>query len=120
MRFVIQRVTSARVLVAGNVVGACANGLLILAGIAQGDRSEEMLKAVQKVLNMRLFADGEKKFHLSALETRAELLLVSQFTLCADTNKGRRPEFFNSMPPAPALDYFNSLIAEFKKSGLRV
>src|SRR5438105_8374633 len=111
MRAVLQRVTRARVLVDGEVVGAIERGLLIYIGVAQGDGPEQAAWLAQKIADIRLFpvdvAEGARSpsgrtprhFERSLTESGGAVLLISQFTLLADTRKGRRPSFFEAAPP---------------------
>ncbi|MEF3274666.1 MAG: D-tyrosyl-tRNA(Tyr) deacylase [Chloroflexus sp.] len=109
MRAVLQRVTQASVTVDGVVVGAIGRGLLILLGIAQTDTNDDVELLADKIANLRIFSDEEGKFNLSLLDVGGAALVVSQFTLYADTRKGRRPSFTAAAPPAiaaPLVDAF--------------
>ncbi len=120
MRALCQRVTHAQVSIDGEVVGRIGRGLVVLVGIACGDDDGDVEYLVNKVINLRIFADPEGKFNLSALDVKAELLLVSQFTLLADTRKGRRPSFVDAAPPPQAKALFESFVAKTQESGLKV
>lgn len=120
MKALLQRVTSASVSVEGEVVGSIGRGLVVLVGVAAGDSSKDAQYLAQKLVNLRIFADEAEKFNLSALDIKAELLLVSQFTLLADTRKGRRPSFSEAAPPAEAEELFERLVAEARTSGLKL
>jgi len=120
MKVVIQRVTRASVRVDEEVIGEIGPGLVILVGIAQGDTSEDIEYLVEKTINLRIFADTEGKFNLSALEVKGNLLLVSQFTLLASTRKGRRPGFTDAAPPDQADILFNQFVERARASGLKV
>jgi D-tyrosyl-tRNA(Tyr) deacylase len=120
VKALLQRVTSASVTIGGEVVGSIGRGLVVLVGVAEGDSPKDAQYLVQKLVNLRIFADEAEKFNLSALEIKAELLLVSQFTLLADTRKGRRPSFTEAAPPQPAEELFERFVAEAKASGLKV
>ncbi|NIU84461.1 MAG: D-tyrosyl-tRNA(Tyr) deacylase, partial [Candidatus Korarchaeota archaeon] len=102
MKALLQRVTEASVSVAGEVVGRIGQGLVVFVGVADGDTEEEARYLAQRTVNLRIFADEEGKFNLSALDIKGELLVVSQFTLLADTRKGRRPSFVEAAPPEQA------------------
>jgi D-tyrosyl-tRNA(Tyr) deacylase len=120
MKAVLQRVSRASVSVGGEVVGKIGPGLVVLVGVANGDTAEDVTYLVQKTLDMRIFADSEGKFNLAILDTRGDLLLVSQFTLLASTRKGRRPSFTDAAPPALAEELFNQFVAQARASGLKV
>ncbi|WP_322814920.1 D-aminoacyl-tRNA deacylase [Chloroflexus sp.] len=109
MRAVIQRVREASVTVAGEVVGAIGNGLLILLGVCHTDTAEDVELLAEKIAQLRIFSDHEGKFNLSLLDVGGAALVVSQFTLYADTRKGRRPSFTAAARPeiaAPLVDTF--------------
>ena len=120
MKALLQRVTSASVSVGGEVVGSIGRGLVVLVGVADGDSDKDIQYLARKIVNLRIFADQEDKFNLSALDIKGELLLVSQFTLLADTRKGRRPSFTGAAPPPQAEELFKQLVEQVKASGLRV
>jgi D-tyrosyl-tRNA(Tyr) deacylase len=98
----IQRVRSASVTVAGEVVGSIDGGLLLLLGVEKDDGPGHIDKLLHKVLSYRVFADGEGKMNLSLRDVQGGLLVVSQFTLAASTDKGLRPSFSSAKPPAEA------------------
>jgi len=110
LKAVLQRVTRASVAVDGNVVGAIGRGLAVLLGVAQGDTSDDSRRLAQKAAEMRIFEDADGRFNLSLLDTGGEALVVSQFTLLADTRRGRRPSFTDAAPPKEA----ESLVREFE------
>ena len=112
MKAVIQRVTRASVEVDGKTVGAIGRGLVVLLGVAQGDGVEDARKLAQKTAEMRIFEDTEGRFNLSLLDTGGEALVVSQFTLLADTRRGRRPSFTEAAPPEVA----EALVGEFEEA----
>lgn len=118
MRVLLQRVTSARVTVDGEVCGDIAAGLLLLVGIGQGDDEKKLPLMAAKLCNMRIFENEKSHFDKSLLETGGSVLLVPQFTLFADTSKGRRPEFFGAMEPGRASQLFDSFALEFEKLGV--
>ena len=120
MRALLQRVTQARVTVDGTVVGEIGAGLLILLGVAKPDTSANAEFLVDKIMNLRIFADGAGKMNLSLLDTRGELLVVSQFTLYGDCRKGRRPGFDAAAPAEQARALYESFVALARRSGLRV
>jgi len=120
MKALLQRVTGASVSVAGEVVGRIGQGLVVLVGVANGDTEKDAQYLAEKITNLRIFPDEEGRFNLSALDIGGELLLVSQFTLLADTRKGRRPSFVEAAPPDEAQALFESFVGLARASGLRV
>ena len=109
MRILLQRVSSASVTVAGEVVGEIGRGLLVFVGIGHGDTEEHAEYLVEKTINLRLFEDAAGKMNLSVRDTGGGLLIVSQFTLYADIRRGRRPSFDNAAHPEVAkklYEYF--------------
>lgn len=120
MKALLQRVSRASVSVAGEEVGRIGRGLVVFLGVAGGDTEKDAQYLVQKITNLRIFADSEERLNLSALDVNGELLLVSQFTLLADTRKGRRPSFIEAAPPAQAEEMFDYFVAQAQASGLRV
>ena len=120
MKALLQRVTGASVSVGGEVVGRIGRGLVVFVGVANGDAEKDAQYLVEKTVNLRIFADEEGRFNLSALDIKGELLLVSQFTLLADTRKGRRPSFVEAAPPAQAEQLFDQFVEQARATGLRV
>ena len=120
MKALLQRVSSASVSVAGEVVGQIGRGLVVLVGVAAGDSEKDAQYLAQRTVNLRIFSDEDGRFNLSALDIGGELLVVSQFTLLADTRKGRRPSFTDAAPPAQAEKLFELFVSEARASGLRV
>jgi D-tyrosyl-tRNA(Tyr) deacylase len=102
MRVVVQRVSRASVEVKGRTVGCIGQGLLLLVGIEKGDDEEAGVAMAEKILHLRIFADGEGKMNLDVREAGGAILSVSQFTLAARNKKGRRPDFSNAEEPARA------------------
>ena len=102
MRALIQRVTEAAVTVAGQEVGRIGPGLLVLLGVGQTDTDVDIAYLAPKIANLRIFEDAEGKMNRSLLDFGGSVLLVSQFTLYADTRKGRRPSFTDAAPPERA------------------
>jgi D-aminoacyl-tRNA deacylase len=115
VRVVIQRVKSAGVEVGGRVIGEIGAGLLLLVGVRHGDNEDDVKYLAEKTANLRIFEDDEGKMNLSILETGGSALVVSQFTLYADTKRGRRPGFSEAAEPVQAeklyLCYADSLSA---------
>ena len=120
MKALLQRVTGATVSVAGEVVGRIGQGLVIFVGVASGDAEKDAHYLIQKIINLRIFSDEASKFNLSALDVKGELLVVSQFTLLADTRKGRRPSFIDAAPPAQAEELFEQFVEQARATGLKV
>ena len=114
MKAVIQRVTEARVVVDGETVGEIGAGFLVLLGVVEGDTSSEAEVLAAKVAKLRVFMDDAGKMNLSLLETGGQVLVVSQFTICADLRKGNRPSFMPAAPPEQAealYEYFMRCLA---------
>ena len=120
MRALVQRVTEASVSVDEEVLGQIGPGLVVLVGIARSDGDRHIEYIVSKTVNLRIFEDDKGRFNLSALDVGADLLVISQFTLYADTRRGRRPGFTEAAPPDTASDVFHTTLSRFKESGLRV
>ncbi|MDP6102895.1 MAG: D-aminoacyl-tRNA deacylase [Dehalococcoidia bacterium] len=120
MRALIQRVLRASVTVDGFVTGSIGPGLVVLLGIGRADSHEDATYLAEKTANLRIFSDSENRFNLSALEIGGELLLISQFTLYADTRKGRRPSFVDAAPPEEARQLFEQAVVIFREQGLKV
>lgn len=120
MKALLQRVTSASVSIEGEEVGWIDRGLVVFLGVAAGDTEKDAQYLAQKIAGLRIFADKEGKFNFSALDVRGELLLVSQFTLMADTRKGRRPSFTDAAPPEQADKLFSYFVTQVKTTGLKV
>jgi len=120
MKALLQRVTSASVSIGGEVAGRIGKGLVVFVGVGEGDTERDAQYLAQKTANLRIFADEASKFNLSALDVNGELLIVSQFTLMADTRKGRRPSFIEAAEPDKAEELFESFVAEARSTGLKV
>jgi D-tyrosyl-tRNA(Tyr) deacylase len=115
MRALLQRVSQASVTVDDQIVGQIGPGLLILLGIGQGDDEVQIKTLVDKIVHLRIFADDEGKMNRSLLDIGGEALVVSQFTLYADTRRGRRPGFTRAAPPAsaePLVERFKTALAD--------
>ncbi|TET87685.1 MAG: D-tyrosyl-tRNA(Tyr) deacylase [Dehalococcoidia bacterium] len=120
MKVLLQRVTQASVSIGEERVSRIGRGLVALVGVAKGDTEKDARYLVEKTINLRVFPDDEGKFNLSLLDVNGELLAVSQFTLLADTRKGRRPSFSQAALPSEAEDLFNSFVEMAKAAGLKV
>jgi D-aminoacyl-tRNA deacylase len=120
MRAVLQRVTRGKVTVAGRVVGEIGAGYVVLLGVGAEDTEAEVELLANKVANLRVFSDAEGKFNLSALDARAEMLVVSQFTLYADCRKGRRPSFTDAARPELAAPLCARFVERLRAMGFTV
>ena len=120
MRAVLQRVTSARVNVDGRTVGQIAAGLLVFAGVERGDGPEDIKYIAGKIKDLRIFEDEVGKMNRSVAEVGGAVLVVSQFTLCGDCRKGRRPSFDDAEAPAVAKPLYESLVAGLRALDLKV
>jgi D-tyrosyl-tRNA(Tyr) deacylase len=120
VKALLQRVSAASVSVGGEVVGSIGRGVVVLVGVAQGDSEKDARYLAQRMVNLRIFSDESGKFNLSALDIGGELLVVSQFTLLADTRKGRRPSFTDAAPPPQAEELFTLFVSQARASGLKV
>ncbi|MBI6682406.1 D-tyrosyl-tRNA(Tyr) deacylase [Pseudomonas viridiflava] len=112
MKALLQRVQGARVEVGGEVVGAIDQGILVLVGVEPQDTRASADKLLHKLLNYRVFSDAEGKMNLSLREVGGGLLLVSQFTLAADTKSGMRPSFSKAAPPALGAELYDYLLSQ--------
>ena len=120
MKLVIQRVNQASVTIENKLYSSIEKGLLVLFGVEKDD-SEEMLEYyAQKLLKLRIFEDEQGKMNKSVLDIRGEILVVSQFTLCADCKKGTRPSFDNAKEPKIAKEYYEKFVEILKKSGINI
>jgi D-tyrosyl-tRNA(Tyr) deacylase len=120
MRAVCQRVSRAQVSVDGAVVGEIARGLVVLLGVATTDSAEVAARLALKVARLRVFEDDAGKFAESLLDTGGSALVVSQFTLLADTRKGNRPSFTDAAAPALAEPLYERFAEELEGAGVRV
>ena len=118
MRAVLQRVTRARVLVAGEVVGEIGRGLLILLGVARTDSVDDARWLADKVASLRIFADAEGKMNRDVTEVNGGVLVVSQFTLYGDCRKGRRPSFLDAAAPDQAIPLYEAFVNAIKALGI--
>jgi D-tyrosyl-tRNA(Tyr) deacylase len=120
VKALVQRVSRACVRVGDEETGRIDAGLVVLIGVARGDTERDADYVMQKVVNLRIFSDADDKFNLSALDIKGGLLLVSQFTLLADTRRGRRPDFTGAAPPDEAERLFGYCVDLARQSGLKV
>jgi len=120
MKVLIQRVKSAQVDVDGKIIGNISKGILALVAIESMDSEAKLTKMCDKLLNYRIFPDENGKMNLSLLDIKGELLLVSQFTLAANTNKGLRPSFSSAADPTKALNDFEWFVNKCQQFGLKI
>ena len=120
MRVVLQRVSQASVTVDGRVTGKIQKGFLLLAGWTHGDAPAQNAWMAEKVAGLRLFADAGGKMNLALGDVGGAMLVVSQFTLYGDAEKGRRPSFIAAARPEEAIPLYEDFVAQLRKSGLKV
>lgn len=118
MRAVVTRVAHASVTIDGKVNGQIGKGFLVLLGVGPNDTHETAVKLAEKICNLRIFEDENGKMNLSLDKIGGEVLVVSQFTLCADLSHGRRPSFINSAPPAIANELYEKFCEELRNLGV--
>jgi D-tyrosyl-tRNA(Tyr) deacylase len=120
MRAVVQRVSRAEVRVDGEVTGRIGRGLLVLVAAAGDDSDVDLNYTVDKIVNLRIFPDGDGNMNLALNDVGGALLIVSQFTLYGDCRKGRRPSFVQAMAPEPAEKMYEKFVAAARASGVPV
>ena len=120
MKAVLQRVSSASVSVDDTQISSIKNGFLILLGVQQGDDEKDLEYLVKKTVGMRIFKDDNQHMNLSIKDVNGEALVVSQFTLCADTHKGRRPSFIHAAPPEMAENLYQKFCEKLGAEGIPV
>ncbi len=120
MRAVVQRVSRARVTVEGRVTGEIGAGLMILLGVGREDTSAVASSMAEKVANLRIFEDAQRKMNLSLLDTKGAALVVSQFTLYGDARGQRRPSFISAAPPEKAKTLYEEFVAAMQGLGVSV
>ena len=118
MRAVVQRVTRAKVTVAGRITGEIAGGLLVLLGAGAGDTEADLSYVVDKIANLRIFADAAGKMNRSVLDVAGGVLVVSQFTLYGDARQGRRPAFTGALEPVRARALYEQALENLAKAGV--
>lgn len=119
MRAVIQRVNSGSVTVDGNVVGSIGKGFVVLLGVSEKDTTEDVVYMTDKIVNLRVFEDGDEKMNLSLQDIGGELLVVSQFTLYGDCRKGRRPNFMSAARPEKAEELYGDFVRRCREMGVK-
>lgn len=120
MKALIQRVSSSKVNVSGKSVGSIEKGLLVFLGLEKQDTRSMADKMINKIISYRVFPDQNQKMNLSLKDINGEILIISQFTLAADTNNGTRAGFSTAMPPLDAEGLYDYFVEETKNSSLRV
>jgi len=120
MKILLQRTDRVSIMVNGSQVSSSGRGLLLLIGIGADDDESSILYFIDKVTNLRIFEDKEGKMNLSVKDIGGDIAAVSQFTLYADTKKGRRPGFSLAAPPEKALKIYNKFVQELKRTGLNI
>lgn len=120
MKALVQRVSRASVSVDKDIVGEIGQGLVVFLGVALDDSREDARYLANKVANLRIFEDEASKFALSALEIGGDILVISQFTLLADSRKGRRPSFTEAAPPDMAEELYEFFVEQVRSTGLKV
>lgn len=120
MKVLLQRVSEASVTVSGECVGRIGKGLLLLVGIEAGDDEATVARMVERTVGYRVFADSEDKMNLDVRDIGGEILAVSQFTLAADTRKGRRPSFSKAAPPEQGRQLYEYYLQELEKQDISV
>lgn len=118
MRIVVQRVKRVSVTVEGEVISGIGQGLLLLVGVAQGDGEAEADWLAAKIASLRIMGDGEGKMNRSVMDVGGAVLVVSQFTLLADTRKGKRPSFVGAAPPGEAERLFDYFCGQLREAGV--
>ncbi|MBN2190561.1 MAG: D-tyrosyl-tRNA(Tyr) deacylase [Candidatus Aureabacteria bacterium] len=119
MKAVIQRVSRASVEVAGKPVASISGGMLVFAGVEKGDSEKDVSCLSDKIAGLRIFDDANGKMNLSVADTGGSILIVSQFTLCSDCRKGKRPGFDNAMEAAGAAKLFAELVSCIRARGIK-
>ena len=120
MKIILQRVTRASVVIKEERIASISKGLLVLFGAEKHDDEEKVIFLAEKILNLRVFPDGKGKMNLSCIDICGEILVVSQFTLAGDCNRGRRPGFDNAAPPDVAQLLYQKFVQQISKSRLKI
>ncbi len=120
MKLLLQRVSRASVDVDGKTVGSIGVGILVLVGITHSDTAAQAAWLANKMINLRIFEDSKGKINQSLIDRRGSALIVSQFTLYADCNDGRRPSFLHAAPPEIAKPLYEQFVGEVRKGGVPV
>ena len=118
MIIVVQRSSEAKVTVNNKIISQIKSGLMVLVGINKVDEFSDAEKVVDKIINLRIFNDEKNKMNLSVLDINGSVMVVSQFTLCGDTRKGRRPSFINAENPEKGLEIYDHMVNRLRDKGL--
>ena len=118
MIIVVQRCSKAKVTVNSEIISQIKSGLMLLVGIKKGDEFLDADKVVDKIINLRIFNDEKDKMNLSVLDLNGSVMVVSQFTLCGNTRKGRRPSFINAENPDKGLEIYDYMVNRLRDKGL--
>jgi D-tyrosyl-tRNA(Tyr) deacylase len=118
MIIVVQRCSKAKVTVNSEIISQIKSGLMLLVGINKGDEFLDADKVVDKIINLRIFNDEKDKMNLSVLDLKGSVMVVSQFTLCGNTRKGRRPSFINAENPDKGLEIYDHMVNRLRDKGL--
>ena len=118
MIIVVQRCSEAKVTVNNKIISQIKSGLMVLVGINKGDEFLDADKVVDKITHLRIFNDEKDKMNLSVLDINGSVMVVSQFTLCGDTRKGRRPSFINAENPEKGLEIYDHMVNRLRDKGL--
>ena len=118
MKALLQRVDRASVTVGGNVTGSIGKGLCVFLGVAEGDTQKDIAWLADKVVNLRIFDDESGKMNRSVIDEKGEILIVSQFTLCGDCKRGRRPSWPNAAEPTEANRMYEKFVGEIESRGV--
>ena len=118
MIIVVQRCSNAKVTVNNKIISQIKSGLMLLVGINKGDEFSDADKVVDKIINLRIFNDEKNKMNLSVLNINGSVMVVSQFTLCGDIRKGRRPSFINAENPNRGLEIYDHMVNRLRDKGL--
>ena len=118
MIIVLQRTSEAHVAVDKKVISEIKKGLVLLVGVYRGDDSLDADKAVDKIINLRIFSDQDDKMNLSIKDIEGSIMVISQFTLCGDIKKGRRPSFINAETPGRGFELYQYMVNRFRDEGI--
>ena len=118
MKALLQRVDRASVTVGGNVTGSIGKGLCVFLGVADGDTQKDIAWLADKVVNLRIFDDESGKMNRSVIDEKGEILIVSQFTLCGDCKRGRRPSWTDAADPVVANSMYEKFVSEIESRGV--